>query len=499
MPGEKRYHRIVRMLCTALALVLSALNCETRADAEIRESDQPPVASRLELLEQQLQTIIEDNERLSSEVELLRERSGHQPHSGSPPEAGWSMESAGGGQLESAKQAGYTVDYDDGFLIAPEDPEGMPFSLKFNNQTMFRYTGFARGVRTWTDSAGIVRDVTNRSAFEIPRGRAIFSGNALLPNLTYWLSIDYNTVTDTPIGFRGYALSYRFDRSLTIHVGQNKVPGSREWLSGDFYTVGPDRSLATTFFRPSLSQGIWFTGEPLDDLHYYAMVANGFNTLNVPADGLDTRFCWSGSLWWEPWGKYGETYSDLEWHDESVIRCGTSLTYTGGPLQQGNSNAPENVQIRLSDGTLISETGAFAPGVTLQSGNIALSAFDFGWKKRGWSVSGEFYLQDLFGLRGNGPLPISSTFAFGGFAQVGFFPIREQLEIYARTSQVSGAYGTGGEYAGGFNWYITPGRSNLRFTLDGAWLNHSPAEQSRTDYQAGDTGLLLRSQLQMFF
>lgn len=182
-----------------------------------------------------------------------------------------------------------------------------------------------------------------------------------------------------------------------------------------------------------------------------------------------------------------------------MIRWGTSLTYTGGQIRQGSSNAPENVQIRLSDGTLITETGAFAPGVTLQTGNIALAAFDFGWKQRGWSLSGEFYLQDLFGLQGNGTLPISSTFAFGGFAQVAFFPIRQQLEVYARTSQVSGAYGTGGEYAGGFNWYLTPGRSNLRFTLDAAWINRSPADQSRTNYQAGDTGLLLRTQIQTFF
>jgi hypothetical protein len=98
--------------------------------------------------------------------------------------------------------ARFVTGYDDGFAITPVDPDETPFSLKFNNQTMFRYTGFGRNVRTFTDSAGDVTVVTNRSNFEIPRGRLIVSGNALLPNLGYYVNIDYNTVTDQPIGFR---------------------------------------------------------------------------------------------------------------------------------------------------------------------------------------------------------------------------------------------------------------------------------------------------------
>src|SRR5262249_37946092 len=141
---------------------------------------------------------------------------------------------------------------------------------------------------------------------EIPRGRLIFSGDALLPGLSYLLNIDYNTVTTNPIGFRAYWLSYEFDKSVTIHVGQNKVPGSREWLTTSSYVLGPDRSLATTFFRPSLSQGLWFTGEPLEGLYYYASLFNGFNTINTQPSLLDNRFCWSGSLWWDPLGEFGE-------------------------------------------------------------------------------------------------------------------------------------------------------------------------------------------------
>jgi hypothetical protein len=207
----------------------------------------------------------------------------------------------------------------------------------------------------------------------------------------------------------------------------------------------------------------------------------------------------SGSTWIEPLGNFGSGYSDFEWHEEPVIRCGASLTYAPIQGSQGSPDAPENSDIRLSDGTLITKTGALAPGVTLTVYDIGLAAFDFAFKQHGFSVSSELYLQDLFKLQGTGPLPRSSVFEYGGFAQMGYYVVPQKFEMYARTSQVTGPFGTGSEYAGGCNCFFLPGKQNLRFTLDIAWLNHCPADQNRTDYQAGLTGLLLRSQIQTFF
>jgi hypothetical protein len=50
---------------------------------------------------------------------------------------------------------------------------------------------------SWTDSAGIVSPVSDRSAFELTRGRAIFSGFAFSPRLTYNLTFDYTTTSDS--------------------------------------------------------------------------------------------------------------------------------------------------------------------------------------------------------------------------------------------------------------------------------------------------------------
>ena len=86
----------------------------------------------------------------------------------------------------------FYVDYDKGFAILPHDPEETPFSLKIRNQNMFRYDGFSRAESSWTDSAGNVLPINNSNYFGIPRGRLIFSGNALAPDLSYLLNIDYN-------------------------------------------------------------------------------------------------------------------------------------------------------------------------------------------------------------------------------------------------------------------------------------------------------------------
>lgn len=390
----------------------------------------------------------------------------------------------------------FRVDYDNGFAILPRDPDETPYSLRIRNQNMFRYDGFSRAEPSWTDSAGNQLPINNSSYFGIPRGRLIFSGNAIMPRLSYLLNIDYNSVTNQPIGFRAFWLSYRFSKALELYVGQSKVPGSREWIESAFAPLqSADRTMATTFFRPSLSQGMWITGEPLDDVFYHAMVSNGFNTLNLQPEQLNNRFAWSGSAWWEPWGEFGRGYSDLQHHQEAAIRLGGCYTYALGSGNQSASDAVENSPIRLSDGTVITTPGALAPGVTLLSYDISLAAIDMAWKYRGLSLSSELYFQDLLGLQGTGPLPIASTSAFGGFVKGGWFVVPRETEVYARTSYVTGAYGSGYELGGGFNRFFAPGKDNLFFTCDAAWLENSPAGQNRTGFVAGQTGLLVRAQI----
>ena len=405
----------------------------------------------------------------------------------------WPEGSGGGADRGGGR---FHADYDGGFAILPRNPEETPFSLRIRNQNMFRYDGFSRAESTWTDSAGTVVPIVNSNYFGIPRGRLIFSGDALLPRLSYLLNIDYNSVTSQPIGFRAFWLSYRFSDAVELFVGQSKVPGSREWIESAFAPLqSADRTMATTFFRPSLSQGMWLTGEPVDDLFYHAMVSNGFNTLNLQPEQLNNRFAWSGSTWWEPWGDFGRGASDLQHHRDPAVRLGGSYTYALGSGSQTASDAVENSPLRLSDGTVITTPNALGPGFTLTSYDVSLAAVDAAWKYGGMSLSSEIYFQDLLGLRGTGPAPIASTSAFGGYVKGGVFVLPREVEVFARTSSVTGAYGTGWEWGGGFNRFFRPGKDDLFFTFDAAWLDRSPAGQNRTGFVAGQTGLLVRAQI----
>ncbi|HEY1067194.1 MAG TPA: porin, partial [Pirellulales bacterium] len=303
-------------------------------------------------------------------------------------------------------------------------------------------------------------------------------------------------VSNNPIGFRAYSLSYEFSRALEVSIGQSKVPGTREWLESGFAPLeGPDRSMATTFFRPSLSQGIWIKGQPLDGVYYHGMMSNGYNTLNVNPRQFSNRFCWSGSAWWEPWGDFGGGYADWENHPEPVIRLGTSATLAIDQGIQSNDGGVENSLVRLSDGTNITQTGAFAAGATLQTYDVSLLAIDAAYKWRGASLSTEWYAQEISSLIADAALPINSTHAQGGFVQGGYFVRPQSVEIYSRASFVTGRYGSGTEQAAGLNWFVFPGQSNLRCTFDAAWLESSPASQNRTGYVAGQTGLLVRTQV----
>jgi hypothetical protein len=511
-------------VCVATVLLLNQY-----ASADPPQRVQPVTVGSFEIarLEESLQSVAQENAKLAEEVRNLKAQvesstvastqfendnafanNEFQPNlptydpSLSEDAARWSahgLVDSPTGSSGSHKMVNYFATYDRGITLRPHRFDESPFSLKVNFQNTFRYTGFSKDADFWVDSTGVSNPIQDSSQFGIPRGRLILSGNAFKEDVSYLLSIDYNTVNNNPIGFRAYALSYRVSRALQLHVGQNKVPGTREWLNSSFDTQqGPDRSMATTFFRPSLSQGIWLTGEPCDGLNYHAMVSNGFNTLNLNTSQLNNRYCISESVWWEPWGDFGRGYSDLENHSSPVIRLGNSWTYS---LETGSqsSNYPENSSIRLSDGTLITQEGALAPNVTLESFNLSLLALDAAWKYRGWGLSTEIYRQGLNSLSGNGPLQVSSLTSYGGVAQIGTFVIPQKVELYSRNSYVTGAYGSGTEIGAGLNCFPIRGRTSLRFTFDVAWLDSSPADQNRTGFVAGQSGYLFRTQLASSF
>lgn len=184
-----------------------------------------------------------------------------------------------------------------------------------------------------------------------------------------------------PIGLAGW----KFSDAVTIGAGATQVPGTLEWINGSPWTVGVDRSLANTFFRPGASRGAFAAGELADrTLHYQAGIWHAIDGGTAGVLRRGTSMAFAGNTWWEPWAPFGLGMGDMEHHD-----------------------TPAEYSFRLLD---------------------------------------EF--------RGTGPFERTSLFDQGSMGSVSWCFVPRTYEVYARSSVVTGPFGTGQEYGGGLNAYI---------------------------------------------
>ncbi|WP_182870832.1 porin [Stieleria mannarensis] len=400
--------------------------------------------------------------------------------------------------VTAAPLASHYVIYDRGWTLRPCSRQRIPFELKLELHHQFRFTQFGARGEPDPDAAGNPRDISDRNDFDINRGRVVFSGYAFSPDLGYYLNIDYSTVASSSIlPLLGWT-SFRISDRLSLYMGLGKVPGTWEWQQTSRYTLGVDRTMATTFFRPSISAGIWANGSLNDSLHYTVFAGDGFNTLSLRADALDTNLAYSMLAWWEPLGDFGVGFSDLEHHDSFVLRLGHGLTQTQNESVIGEVPNQEGTVFRLTDGTRLTEEGALRPGERVDEFDVWLYTVHAGLKRRGASMSGEYYCRWLRNLRGASGSEFQSLFDHGFYVQSGAFIVPKSVEVFARGSYVTGKQGSGDEVSAGFNWYLF-GQRNARATFELADLNDSPAQQSRTGYVAGGSGLLFRAQLWTFY
>ncbi len=390
------------------------------------------------------------------------------------------------------------VTYEQGWTLRPYQPAATPFELKMELHNQFRYTLFDSQGAVPPDAAGNPRVVSDRNDFDINRGRVVFNGYAFDPALGYYVNIDYSTVANDSIQPLLAWISFEMSDRLKFYMGLGKVPGGWEWQQTSRYTLGVDRSLATTFFRPSISAGVWANGSLTDQLHYTAFIGDGFNTLTLRAADLDTQLVYSVLSWWEPLGDFGVGFSDVESHETLALRIGHALTTTRNESAPDQAPGPEGTVIRLSDGTRLVEPGALRPGESVNAFDIWLYTVHAGLKRRGVSISAEYYFRWLREMEGTLGGEFQSLFDHGYFVQSSAMVVPESLEVFVRGSQVIGSHGSGDEVSVGLNWYLF-GKRNARATFELTDINDSPAQQSRTGYVAGGSGTLFRAQLWTFF
>jgi hypothetical protein len=389
-----------------------------------------------------------------------------------------------------------------GLLLYKEAPRSgdFPFAVALGGFLQLRWLEFARDATSWTDSAGNPRQINNINTFNLNRFLISFSGHVVDERLVYNFAFFGTSNVGVragvvPIGMAGW----KFSDAATVGAGVTPVPGSREWLDKSPWNLGIDRSMANTFFRPGFSPGAAATGSLFDKTVYYE--AGVWNAIDGGTSGVlrrGTSMAWAGNTWWEPLSPFGFGYGDMEHHSDPAIRLGTSgvyaRTYALGLLGLN----PEDTIVRLSDGTPVALPNALGPDSRVDQFRYSLATVDAGWKYRGWAANFEYYFRSLNGFVGSGTFERSSTFDHGGLGYLSWCFVPRTYEVYARSSAITGPYGTGQEYGGGFNWYVNKSRQG-RFTLEGLYMSRNPAQNFLYPYRAGYTGTAIQTQYVVAF
>jgi hypothetical protein len=400
-------------------------------------------------------------------------------------------------QQAAAGSSKWETGYEKGFYIRSKES---PFSMRINGRMQFRYTGFDPSVSTYqnlgTAASGQPIEVTPRNDFELERARLSFTGTTFDEDLHYYLNLDGDTDDGHQVIVHDFWFDYEFTKAFDLYVGKAFVPGSREWLSGSTSTLLIDRSMATSFFRPDRSVGVWAIGEPIEHFHYRAMVCNGFQTTDLSYRDINDDLTGSGTIWWEPNGKFGSGYADIKCEDELRTRFGSSFTYAGEDGANASGDAiPESNFLRLDDGTRLTDLG-------VDHFDVMLLALDAAMKLNGFSLAGEAYYRWVENIEPTAPgpdgFPYDSNESYGGFVGGGYMLIPETFDVQLRTSTVQGDFKDTWEYAGGVNYYLDGTQGN-KLSLDLTHVDGSPVSSSGPNFRVGDDGWMLRLQLQLSF
>lgn len=387
--------------------------------------------------------------------------------------------------------------YDKGVvLLSTPDSAPMPYRLKLNHVSQFKYTNTMLVHSTYTTHLGVVTPVNKRNDFQLTRDVFYFSGYMFDQNLDYNIIL-YTSTADLTATAAGY-VGYVFGRAFALRAGFFSLPSLREMTGTYPYFAGTDRSMAVNYMRPGFTQGVWANGELVPGLNYIAMAGNSLNSLNIAASRIDYRLAYSASVWYDL-HEFGKAWNDYENRQTPAIRVGTAFTYARedrlSDLSQSN---PENNSTYMSDGTLLFGTGTVAPGITISLASVYIAEVDLGFKYRGLSFNTEWMARWLNELDADGPLPISDMFDWGYDASLGYFVIKKRWEAYVRSSLIHGPFATGFEGAVGSHWYPFKTRE-VWLSAEVIGIKNSPYTSVLYIYTSGQTGVLFPVQLLVRF
>jgi Protein of unknown function (DUF3011) len=359
---------------------------------------------------------------------------------------------------------------------------------------------------SYTDFFGNAHTLQQRQDVQLNKFFLPFSGWFLTPKFRYYLYVwSSNASQGDPAQVVGAGnLSYTFNRYVSVGGGITSLPSVRS-TEGQFpYWLGvDDRLIADEFFRGSYTSGFWAKGELSATVKYMAMLGNNLSTLGVSAAQLDNRLNTSSfMLQWLPttgeFGLYG-TFGDYDYHEKVATRLGIHYTHSTEDKQsQPSSNAIENSQVRLTDGSVIFTPDLFGPGITVEQVNYDMVSVDGGVKYKGMALEAEYYWRHLSNFAGPNVGGIADINDHGFQAQSSAMLVPKLIQVYVGGSEILGHYGDGSEIRAGMNWYIVKQRG-LRLNVEWLHLTHCPVGYTAVPYPVGGNGNVFHTNVELNF
>jgi hypothetical protein len=373
--------------------------------------------------------------------------------------------------------------------------EGENAGLALGVNGYVRYLNQGGLKETYTDSFGRKFEVQKRQDVQLNRLQLQFRGWMFDPRFrwTFYAWTQNPSQGDPAQVVVGGNINYTFSDAFRLWAGIFSIPSTRttaqsfpNWLMIDH------RGLADEFFRGSYSQGIQATGKLPYRLFYNVSVTDNLSILGVSASqlafGMNT---YSGALYWMPTtGEFGPGFGfgDFEYHKDLATLFGVHYTKSReDPQRQPSSNAIENVQIRLSDGTVIFTPNAFNTDGRITRATYQMLALDSGLKYRGWSVDGEYYFRWVNDFDVVGIIPVTHLYD-SGFQVLASGMLKPQLlQAYAMASKVVGEFGDSWDTAVGLTYYPFE-QKQVRVNTELLYMYRSAIGYTAVPYVVGGTG-----------
>ena len=211
----------------------------------------------------------------------------------------------------------------------------------------------------------------------------------------------------------------------------------------------------------------------------------------------------TGLIWLPTTGEFGTngSFGDFDTHEKMATRLAVHYSSSDEDCHgQPNTDAFENVQIRLADGNPIFTPSLFGSGVQVGNATCRMFSTDGGVNFRGFSLEGECSWRRVDDLRGAG----TETLAFTELNNHGFqlqasgMVMPQELQACAGLSEISGEHWNPWDLRLGANWYPANNRV-LRWNTEYLHTNRSPVGGTSLPTTVGGTGDIFYSRFQVNF